>query len=60
MRSSLTEIPPFSGLEQRGTLALLLYQETVRLQSAHLLAEHREAIELVMQMIHDALEKQVG
>jgi hypothetical protein len=50
-RENISSLP----LEQKGKAALRLYQATVHLLDAFLLAEHREPIMMVMQRIDETL-----
>ena len=47
------------SLEARGIAALRLYQETVRLLSPHLLPEHRETVEVLVNMVDQRLDEQI-
>jgi predicted nucleotidyltransferase len=51
------QTPP--SLEQRGLAALRLYQETVRLLESHLLPDHLQTIEPLVNMINQVLHKNI-
>lgn len=48
-----------TSVEARSIAALRLYQETVRLLRPHLLPEHRETVEVLMNMVDLQLDEQV-